>query len=360
MIDLDTPINAVFADRPALDRLIRAVQLDTGSSFVDTLDKLHEAATWSLNQGDGSLRSALAWAGDVGYLEPTLKVLERRDRVVQTAYERALGQQPDLKRDPFGRVLADQGGSEDTDIGVALHDAGERERRFARVRKLDARFAGHGGRKDFEEQDVAFLQAGVDLVRTMEERHGGREHVAQQQAGQVARQLDAAIVGAADKHQRIMALDKELAKLPDAARAREVASEQARSEVAQATSGVVKMLDALESGDDDRVRLLDQVDVPITHEAVVAHLRATGRPESDYGKVLSSYVETGQLPAVPAVPEPPAVPDGFHPGSVELDKLVRARMRELGRPESEYSNVLLEIVNEHGPMLGPPIPLSGE
>ena len=115
MTDLDTPINAVFADRPALDRLIRAVQLDTGSSFIDSLDKLHEAAAWSLSQGDGSLRSALSWLGDSDEnLESTLRLLERRDSVVEATYEKALGDET-LKRDPLGRVLADGG----CDVGEA-------------------------------------------------------------------------------------------------------------------------------------------------------------------------------------------------------------------------------------------------
>ena len=237
-----------------------------------------------------------------------------------------------------------------------LHNAAEQERRFARARRVSAAYAGADGRQRFLEDDRRYLEGGIDIVKTLEAPMGASEAAASAHASGAVREFDQALRAAAGQRQMKLL---ELERLgPGATTVREVVDAQLRSEATEAMREPVRLLDQLEAGDD--VRTLDQDDAPITHEAVVAHLRATGRPQDDYGKVLDAYVKDGALPAAPAVPEPPAVPDGFHPGSVELDKLVRARMRELGRPDSEYSNVLLEIVNEHGPMLGPPIPLSGE
>ncbi|MFZ0377743.1 MAG: hypothetical protein WAL38_07945, partial [Solirubrobacteraceae bacterium] len=55
-----------------------------------------------------------------------------------------------------------------TDIGKALTDPAERERRLARARKLSGRYQGDEGRRAFDEEDRGWLEGGKDIVRTLE------------------------------------------------------------------------------------------------------------------------------------------------------------------------------------------------
>ena len=345
------PLRAVFEDRALLGRVVRAVQLDQNCDFVTALDQLHAGTDHAMSLGGGTLREALEWVGDDEYLAQSLRTLERRDAVVESAQKRDLDEQPDLRRDQMGRVFVNQGDGTTTDIGAALSDPVERERRFQRARHFDARYeAPVKGRGIFDLEDRVHLESGVDLVKSLEAPPGQRDRIAQQQTNVMVQALDQAIAAGADKRQRLKLLDAEIAKLEGPTlMAREAVGAQLRAEVAETDRGIVRMLDQL-SGDqpDDHVRTLDVsqlqvLDSSSLYDRIHRHMEANGLPQTHFAKLLDQYTTTGTLPETPA-PAEPEVPRGVHPGLHQIDQRVRDRMRELDAPESDYVKVLEQVM----------------
>lgn len=345
---LDTDLRQVFADRELLDRVVRSIQLDRGSSYLDALESLHRGVDTAHGNRQSTLGAALrSTTGDHKFVVETLKVLERRDDVVRQAYERAAGPVMLEQEDERGLVVLDAGapgnapadGRPTADLGVILTDAAEQERRYARWRKLVPGFDGPDKRQQFLQLDADYARAGKDIVRTEERKHELRG--ARAAAQQVARQLDSAIAGAADKRVKLKALDAQIAQLkgPEID-VRDESSARLHALMADVAREPVRMLDQLgvvAQGDGAAARV-------VAWEKVQDRMRQLGRPQSDFLKTLQEMVRGEPAPA-PA--DELASPAGVHPGNAQLHQRVLGRIRELDlNPDRDYAVVLDQIVRE--------------
>ena len=360
---LDADYRAVFNDGKLLDRVVRALAMDQDGDYVKALEQLHDGADAAHQARKRTLRAVLggtkAKPEDV---DANLTMLERRDAAV-TAVHR-LEMEPIMleQTDSQGLVLLDQGDADGNgdgsavtvDIGLALADPVERERRLARARKVaPSDYSGDKGRQEFFEMDRFHLEAGIDVVRTMER---GREiQAAQRKAESVARQLDQEIGSTLDKRQQLRMLDAEIAKLQDKRRPLQDAATQQETKLrmlqappaAEGTTGPssgsgipstiiqTRIIDELqanpdESYEDARRRVLEAAEpgIPITLEQESAEWA-----RGNY-KLSMDPLRVHEEPA-----EPP-------PAENDLNQRVRDRMRELGRPESDYPRTLEEIIAE--------------
>ena len=238
-----------------------------------------------------------------------------------------------------------------TDVGAALADPVERERRYQRARKHDQRYATPDkGRRAFDADDKVHLEGGIDLVRTMEEPPGHRERVAQQRAAEAATALDAAIKSGADKRQRLRLLDAEISKLEGPTQAaRDAVADQLRSEATDSDQRCPEDVGRARGGRptgrcSDAGRRPGGVAV---YDAIKSHMTANGLPERDFAQACSiSTRRPASLPETPETPAKPEVPPGVHPGSYALEQRVRALMAEAGARESEYMKFLDQAMKE--------------
>lgn len=347
---LDTNLGALFNDRPLLARVTRAIQLDRGLDWPDAMSHLHAGVDFAFAHGKPTLRGALEWASDdPEYMAESLTLLERRDAAVAKAYERA-SEPIMLDRDPRGMVLLDQGGdaaggtgaTATVDIGAALTDPAERERRLARARKLDGSYSGDEGRKRFDFEDRVQLESGKDLVRTLEAN--AAERAAQHEAQQVAAQLDRTLVASSDKRAKLKTLERQIKQLKGpAASAREAGLEQVQSQLKAAAQEPLRMLDQFSAVNviaDSRGERR-QAGAP-RWEDVQQRLKLLDRDQSMFLPTLKEML-AGEPAPEPTAPE---TPPGVHPGSYQLDQRIRERMKELDAPESDYPQIYEQIIRE--------------
>lgn len=301
---LDLEIRELFDldHRQDLDRIIHAISLDQATSYVAALDQLHEAVeSVSSSGGPSTVRALLEWSrSGPEDIQGTIQLLERRDDAVQSAYERATQNLPKVEVDPHGHVLLDSS----QDVGAILTDPAEFERRLHRARRAaPGRYELDTGRELFRAEDRQLAEAGLDLVRSLEQ--AVETAPAHREATSVARMLDHEIEAAARTRHELRLLDKQIAEISEAS-----VRDRARAEInerrATAHGNAVKLLDQLEVG--ARIRKLEQPDTP----------------------------------------------RGVHPGSHALHRKVTERMRELGRSDDEYIKTLEELVHvEPGPAWPP-------
>lgn len=375
---LDMPIARVFDDRPLLNRIVRALSLDQGVSYIDALTQLHDKVDDVYQTSSrGTLRDVLQRTpSDLGDIEDTVKVLARRDDAVNAAYDQAASQLALEQVDGYGNVLLDAAEPQHTDdpeaferraarmreaqqaalqrdrdpsnvsavrvplpgttdIGRILADPQEFERRLARMRRAEPRsWDGPEGRAQFQKLDRAHVESGIDMVRTAERRH---ELAGARRASQKAAQsLDLAIHESSDKRQRLRLLDRQIAKLKDK---RVLLDEPIEAD------NRVKMLNAA-SDLSERVPEQNQplqAHADELYERTQERLRLLDRPQGDFLKTLKEIMDD-----VPLSEDAPAetAPPGVHPGSHELHRRIRERMRLLDRPDSAYVETLEEILGE--------------
>jgi hypothetical protein len=299
MTDLDVSIDDFYDDRALLHRVVRSIQLDRGLDYITALDRLHEATDSARANRNPTLRGVLQWAGDEDYLAETLVLLDRRDAAVDAAWERASSPLVRAKTGVRDMVLLDQGDAPDApepvDVALALTDPVERERRYQRARRLDARYIDYDnperGRHRFFEDDRLHLEAGEDLVRTLERPAAVSE--ANRNAAAIAMQLDAAMAADVDKRQRLKLLDEQISKLEgpgaDAVQAR------ARDELAREHSGsqTLRMLDQLEG----TLSAEDPVTGRDLYAATQERLRLLDRPQEAFLTTMQEVIEGAPLPA---------------------------------------------------------------
>ncbi len=345
-MNLDTPIRDFFEDSSAVNRLVRAMQLDQGASFVDSLDAVHDAADRAVNWGKPTLASLLESAGDADYLSEALTLLERRDQAVERALRDATGTTPAMTPDGMVRLDAS------ADIGALLHDPRERERRLRRARGVDGSYAGDDGRELFEAEDRRYLDADLDLVASLQARAGVRS--AQQQAQVVARQLDSAIADAGRERHRLKQLDAKFSKLdaPGVKAARETARDQIREQAHETLVPALKLLDQLEGKDqpsepDGGLRQLDTSSRTDEVDAEVRErMRRLGRPDTGPWRSVTLEEVWDRKPMPPDKPQavkPDAAPAGVHADSHAVDQRVRTLMSETGQ---DYVTCLEQVMRE--------------
>lgn len=363
---LDVGLRQLFEDRAATDRVTRAICLDQGCAYIDALERLHQAAADTfdaarrpLSGEQATLRFALARAGDADYLEQTIRTLERRDQAVGRAYERAVDPvMLEQRTDPTGLVLLDQGDGPNVgpkpDIGTLLTDPAEHERRLARARAVAPIYRGDEGRKLFEEgsqkllmqPDREHLEKGRDLVLTLERQHA--EQQARAAAGEVAKQLDAAIADAGRERSRLKQLDAQLSQLegPGSSGARDAARDQLRQDMVSAAEQPVMMLDQIDAPSQTPATL-EGVSQVVELEADRLHDRIKHLDSPTYLKALERYgagedidqvVADLQAPAAPA----PETPSDVNP-SRQLDQQVRQRMLDAS---VDYVTAFEQLIQE--------------
>jgi hypothetical protein len=343
---LDQPIRALFADRTQLNRVVEAISKDQAVDYLAALTKLHEGVDEARG---GTVRMALAAARlPTDGIEAGLRLLERRDAAADTAYFRALGSVEHT--DARGLVLLDQGsdGGAPVDVGKALADPVEIERRLARIRKAQRGWEGDEGRERFLEADRANLETGGDIVATAE--RAGKIAAARSEANQVARHLDQAIREGTDQRSRMRLLDQEIDRLgirldSDPAPAVDVpASAGLRALDGSAPAGPALLTPELQI----RIIRLREQGVPYD-EARLKTLATVGADEIVW--------QSGQASVVPRSPAGeesprPETPAGVHPASHELDQRIQARLRQEGKvidgkvQSGEYVKTLEQILAE--------------
>lgn len=356
---LDTNLRDLFSNRKLLDRVIRGIALDTGATYVDSLDLLHRScdSVYGNRGASPTLRAALERANtDVDHVEASVKLLERRDQAVNAVFEREAGATLLTEHeDPHGRVLLDQGqlppkqapnapvdtrprvdGARYQEImNLPLHSA----RQFAAAR-LSARYDGREGPENWRRDDHEAAGGGVDLLRTLQ--RPAELRAARAQADRVGAMLDQAISTASGKRAKLKTLEAELAKLgPVDGVSFDSAREQVRQQAATAgTAEPLKMLDNLDRIGEAETRLLDQDEHQRRQlDQQLEHARRTQTP-GDFLKTIEAVMRGEPVPEPPAPKEPP----GVHPGSHDLHTRVLARMRELDAPESDYPTILESIM----------------
>jgi hypothetical protein len=321
--------------------LVRAIQLDSGVSWIEAHERFHDGIKAAYGSGNPTVKTALEHAlADPEYVAGAVKLLEQRDAAVERAYDRAI-KRSKLETDDRGLVLLDQGDGLDAktataDVGKALTDAAERETRYLRALnagrllgdpkyRYDAQ--GEQGRAIFDAEDRLHLQAGTDLVRTLElaVENLGNHREAEQTAQQTAYRLDQAIEKAGTDRAELKALEQQLSEMDRSTDSVdfETALAQLRARANGTTTKPLRMLDQLAVIDKKKGRKK-------RHEQTLTLLdQATGDA------------------AAPATAES-AIAKGVHPGSHLLDQRVRARMAALDAPASAYSRVLDQILAEEG------------
>jgi hypothetical protein len=170
----------LLADRPLLDRLVRAVGL---SRDLDYIEALEEIQSW--NDGSNPTVGRLLQRGQVDgdVLCRDLIAMEDRE-TVHSETEVALLDSSDPKRqvsieaaDEMGRIYLADG----VDRAHLLTDAYTIEYAWLKAKELDGRgaYAGEGdrlgdgltGRERFERDYRAHIEEGVDLVASLEAEH---------------------------------------------------------------------------------------------------------------------------------------------------------------------------------------------
>ena len=186
---LDTNLRDLFSDRKLLDRVIRGIALDTGATYVESLDRLHHVVRFRVCRRQrltDATRRAGAGRRGRGFRRVIVRLRERRDQAVEETYARVVG--PRLLEqvtDERGLVMLDARSSLpnsatgerslpaarvpagrsvvplQTDIGAAMADPLEFERRLSRMRAADRsrQYDGERGRELFRADDRAHLEA---------------------------------------------------------------------------------------------------------------------------------------------------------------------------------------------------------
>jgi hypothetical protein len=366
---LDTPIRQVFSDRELLNRVVSTISHERGLTYLDALERFHDAVDSATVNGSPILRTALEWAQvDPDDVEAAVTLLERRDGAVAAAFDRAAGPLLVEKTDARGLVTLDQGDAGvapgritgavasrgdvplQADIGRILTDPAEGERRLARMRAAQpSAWDGDAGRTRFKAHDRLMAESGVDAVRTAE--RPGELLEAQAAGNRVGAQLDQAISAAGDKRQRLRLLEAEISKLDGpAAGVREFGLTELRKQAADARREPLRMLDQLDaSGEAAVTGHVPSVRLPADghglYELTQARMRLLDRSQDEFDATLSEVLRGDPVP-VPAVREP-EIPDGVHPASHALHEKVQAKLKELDRPPGapgEYLRVLERLL----------------
>jgi hypothetical protein len=339
---LDISLRDLFAPDPdhrrLLHQVVESVQLDQGISYMDALERVHEASEGAHNDGKPTLRGALEWIrADGSAVVEHVKLLDQRDAAVGRAHKNATSKQSKLKRDPFGRVRLDQSYKKrpkSLDADGRLMDPAEFEDRLSRARKVDPRYAGDQGRAAFRFDDSAHLAGHVDLVRTLE--LAVEEQAAGAKAGEVARLLDQEVAAAADKRRELKLLDGQIDELQ---------SQRDKLEPqADAAGQRLRMLDQATASKPKKKKQLTEIErrQEKLGKRVRKRMRRLGLPERDYVVALEAEIRGDPMP--PKTPKAPDAPHGVLPGSHDLHQRIEQYMLDNELPKSAYPKVLEQVV----------------
>ena len=384
---LDANFNSTYADRPAFARVVRGVAFDLGLSEARATDLLcGDEASLALGAGHTTVRAVVrALGADADVVAEGARFWERGDAVVDAARKRASTPIMLEQVDRQGMILLDQSGHAglgdspmrqqslagvdplQTDIGTALTDPAERERRLARARKLSGRYRGDEGRKAFDEEDKAHLENGRDIVRTLE-RHAAVSD-AKAAADRVGAQLDAAFTAASKERQRLKTLESEISNMTPGWM-RDAARKELNGKMNATMAEPVRLLESLAGEHESQTvglgePLLATSKLSPKAREIAARIDGRGaRSRVEYLKLLEQdpsasdvdqtanaqvFLAVLEMDEPPGAPEPPVkrdVPAGVYGPSLTTHERVRTRMRELDAGEEQYGNVLQQILRE--------------
>ncbi len=343
-LQLDASAKALFGDNKLLDRTLKAISLEKGISYVAALEKLTRAFDYAPR---GTVRELFQRAGvnEPGDVAEDVKLLSRADAEASASYEQETRNLARECTNPRGMLLIDQG----ADVGGMIGDPAEFERRFFRARSAAPGMyeAGDDGRESFREQDRLHLDAGLDLVRTLE--RSGELQAAGNRRVQVRRQLEQSLTGSRDQRARVRLLDAEIAKLRGQ-RDRLIPStsrEPQRDSLRTLDRGANDPSPSLHP--DLQMRIImerrRELDEPydVAREKVLAEAHDVGAPLT-----LDDDPDSARFVSRPGAAQAPAdtTPTDVEPGWRSMGERVSARLVQLGRPESDYQRTLEELIVE--------------
>jgi hypothetical protein len=327
---------ALFSSDPGcrtlLDRAVQLLSAERDISYVEALDSLERGREGARATGGATLGHALRWLGADEYIAESLTILDRRDRVAVAAYENAAAVQLDQRVDQHGRVLLDADQrrkgtaprlqtSDGVDIGRALADPVESERRYQRMRAVEpGRWDAEDGRSMFASADRLHLEQGFDLVASSERPYAAGA------ADRVVAKLDKQIMKAATKRAELRQLAASIDAMDAPASVRDAARRELDAQLAKVNRKPLRLLDKHEA----KLRLLDG------KKPKAPRLRAVEpAPTIPPVRLLDGGAQPTQTPAPQFA-------------SADFDARVRSRMAAIGAPESDYAKVLEQILGLEG------------
>jgi len=328
---LDVTLDDLFSSdeqhRTLLDRIVRVLSAEMGTSYLDALGEVERGR----DAGATTLAQALHWVkADAGYVADAIVALEKRDELANRMLEQATIRTLDDRVNEQGLVLLDQ----DADVRRLVMLPSERAKRFERMRALTGRYNDRDGRVRFDQDDLMALQhGGVDIVAS-EERRSELEAPERMLA-----LLDAEIQKASQNRARL----RMLAQGIDSWDAPQSVRDAARAEVdAKLEKAGRKPLKLLERASRD-LRLLDKADGKKKRKKLAKLAKRAQVETSPSAGETQPPAAVRMLHAVPPPAHAPAGPAQSAPRSdnADIDRQVQAHMRATG---TDYVTALEQII----------------
>ena len=319
-----------------LDRTARILSAELNVSYpigaLDAIERGRDAGGVTLG---GALHCIRA---DSAYVADAIVTLERRDALAARVYEQQVTRGLDDPVNELGQVMLD----DSVDVRRLLALPSERASRWARISTLTPRYHGPDGRARFElDDEIALKRARIDIVRTAERQ---RELEA---PARVLMELDAAIAKCRSDRARLRLLAQDTDARDAPASVRDATQAALAAEAAEAGRRPLRMLDRAEKD----VRILLDGKKPKKRRKLEARLFGSPLPAAAREPSPASPPESPtQAPPLRVLdggaqsPQQPAssVANG------DVDTKVRARMKQLGAPESDYAKVLEQLLDAGG------------
>jgi hypothetical protein len=238
---LEQPAVRAMEDHTLLDRVVQTVCLERNLDYVNAVLAFEDAATQARRaHGNGAtIGKVLEQLGvSEAAASSELRLLERRDSEVQHTLEQQLKPLAKEAVDGQGRVALKAGPGKKFDL---LSNPRTRFKRLERARKAaPGRYPDEQGAKLFDTEDRAHIEAGIDLVRTLE--RPAEIAAARDAASDVGRQLDQAIATGRDARARWLELDGQVRQLQAERKKVKPAAYDPASVLAE-PAGEIKLLD---------------------------------------------------------------------------------------------------------------------
>jgi hypothetical protein len=325
---LDQPATHLMSleRRADLDRVVRGLAADQDIDYGSALARFEDVAKAGREEFRSKPQSVGQTLGRAGVksldaFEADVKTLEQRDQMVARQVELEQAEHGAEAVDSMGRVRLAAG----IDPLALKRDELACERRWHAAKSLDRQYES---RATWEADDAMYLDAGYDLLRTLEQRPVAA--AAQQRARTAAEALDAAAAAGRPAVAEIRALDQAAAAL--SAR---------REAVAHGSAEPVKALDR-EDGPVDFLDLSGQQMLDAL--GLYGHARAEGNPislDTAAEQIASGSAQIEAAKAKAAIPAARPDDPGITTPRGELDARVRSWMAS--HPGTNYLEALTAV-----------------
>ena len=198
----------------------------------------------------------------------------------------------------------------------------------------------------FDKQDLAGLQQGLDLVKTLEAQNDGS--ATQQKLRKTRMELDQAFESAGERHRELKQLEADIREDLGKVKGVDLAG-QTRSLMASVNADVVKLLDQVEA---DMKSLDAPGPAPRREQRTLTEAAAAADPDKrkqlEWERVqeeMRTKFLDDQARLEAAFHADESEPGG-EPVHHDQHQRILDRMRELDRPESEYTRTFEEMLND--------------